>query len=154
MSVWGKNYSNYLPQTLRSKNKSWTSHGILRLFYGIIPVPIIQLPFEPYCIPEKLLQEYKPRVLHCTRPLKRVVRVGGGVKITQTTLHRPSRVKINHEPVMEFCACFVETTPGTQSVNCIVHDQCNVVALNAFLNCGAGLTGRIMMSSLWSESIL
>ncbi len=38
--------------------------------------------------------------------------------------------------------------------NCIERDQCNVVALNAFVNCGAGLTGRIMTPSLWSEYVL
>ncbi len=38
------------------------------------------------------------------------------VKIAQTTIHRPSGVKINHEPAVAFYTCFGETAPGTQSV--------------------------------------
>ncbi len=38
--------------------------------------------------------------------------------------------------------------------NCTKRDQCNAVALNAFINCGAGLPGRIMTSSLWSVSVV
>ncbi len=37
--------------------------------------------------------------------------------------------------------------------NRIECDQCNSVALNTFVNCEAILTGRVMMSPLWSKPI-